>query len=89
MLQRYVCTGMGENPIPVETSKQLNLGTMKTTAEFEEVRKDQESLVSTPPQTPEPALPLAEASAFAQKELVKRECASIINKYKKIQNHGY
>ena len=62
---------------------------MKTTAVFEEARKDQETMVSAQPQVPEPAAPTTAASPFAQKELVKRECTTIINKYKKMQQHGH
>ena len=60
---------------------------MKTTAIFEEARRDQEAMVSTP--VPEPMASPSEASPFAQKELVKRECITIINKYKKLQSHGH
>ncbi len=62
---------------------------MKTTAVFEEARRDQETTVSTPPQVPAPSPQPSEASPFAQKELVKRECTTIINKYKKMLQHGH
>jgi len=62
---------------------------MKTTAVFEEARRDQETLVSNPTPNPAPTPVPSQASPFAQKELVKRACTTIINKYKKMQGHGH
>ncbi len=65
---------------------------MNTTAVFEEARKEQEMPTPAPApatSTPQQAHTSAQASPFAQKELIKRECITIINKYKKIQHHGY
>lgn len=62
---------------------------MNTTAVFEEATKEQEmpSPETAPITTQSPSS--TQASPFAQRELIKRECITIINKYKKIQSHGY
>lgn len=60
---------------------------MKTTAVFEEATKEQEMAAPVPAPTPTPTP--SQASPFAQKELIKQECITIINKYKKILSHGY